>query len=88
MLAYYRKSGASTKVLIVTSSERGTTLMEQLKINMPWDCDLIAAAVMDAVKLGYDMNGVPVVANAENLYEAAGKIAVDEVLFDLQDYPS
>ena len=51
MLAYYRKSGASTKVLIVTSSERGTTLMEQLKINMPWDCDLIAAAVMDAVKL-------------------------------------
>ena len=88
MLAYYRKSGASTKVLIVTSSERGTTLMEQLKINMPWDCDLIAAAVMDAVKLGYDMNGVPVVANAENLYEAAGKMAVDEVLIDLPDYPS
>ena len=55
---------------------------------MHWDCDLIAAAVMDAVKLGYDMNGVPVVANAENLYEAAGKMAVDEVLIDLPDYPS
>ena len=31
--------------------------MEQLKINMPWDCDLIAAAVMDAVKLNYNGMG-------------------------------
>ena len=88
MLEYYRKSGSSTKVLIVTSSERGTTLMEQLKLNIPWDCDLVAAAVMDAAKIGYDMNGVPVVANADNLYEIAGKMAVDEVLIDLPDYPS
>ena len=82
MLEYYRKSGSSTKVLIVTSSERGTTLMEQLKLNIPWDCELVAAAVMDAAKIGYDMNG------ADNLYEIAGKMAVDEVLIDLPDYPS
>ena len=88
MLEYYRKSGSSTKVLIVTSSERGTTLMEQLKLNIPWDCELVAAAVMDVAKIGYDMNGVPVVANADNLYEIAGKMAVDEVLIDLPDYPS
>lgn len=62
--------------------------MEQLKLNIPWDCELVAAAVMDVAKIGYDMNGVPVVANADNLYEIAGKMAVDEVLIDLPDYPS
>ena len=88
MLSHYKKSGASNKVLIITSSERGTTLMEQLKLNLPWNCELVAAAVMDAVKTGYDMNGVPVIANAENLYDIAGKMALDEVLIDLPDYPT
>ena len=88
MLNHYRNSGAGSKVLIVTLADRGTTLMEQLKINMPWNCELVAACVMDAVNTGYDMNGVPVVANADNLYDVAGKMAVDEVLIDLPDYSS
>lgn len=88
MLNHFRNSGAGSKVLIVTSSDRGTTLMEQLKINLPWNCELVAACVMDAAKIGYDMNGVPVVANAENLYDVAGKMTLDEVLIDLPDYSS
>lgn len=88
MLNHYREGGAGNKVLVITTSSRGTTLMEQLKLNLPWDCQLVAACVMDAAKTGYDMNGLPVVANEENLYEVAGKMALDEVLIDLPDYPS
>lgn len=88
MLNHYEKNGVGNQVLVITSSERGTTLMEQLKINIPWNTKLVAACVMDAVKIGYDMNGIPVVANAENLYDVAGKMALDEVLIDLPDYPS
>lgn len=88
MLKHFRKTGAASKVLIITSSGRGTTLMEQLKINIPWDCDLVAACVMDAVTIDYDMNGITVVANEENLYDVAGKMALDEVLIDLPDYPT
>lgn len=88
MLSYFKKSGASNKVLLITSSARGTTLMEQLKLDLPWDSDLVAACVMDAGEIGYDMNGVTVVANKANLYEVAGKMALDEVLIDLPDYPT
>lgn len=88
MLRYYWKSADSSKVLVITSSERGTTFMEQLKINVPWNCELVAACVMDAVKTGYDLNGVPVIANADNLYSVAGKMPLDEVIIDLPEYSS
>jgi len=88
MLQYYWRSTGSSKVLVITSSERGTTLMEQLRLNMPWNCELVAACVMDAVKTGYDMNGLPVVANEDNLYDVAGKMALDEVIIDLPEYSS
>lgn len=88
MLKHYNKNGVGSQVLIITSSERGTTLMEQLKLNIPWNTKLVAACVMDAVKIDYDMNGIQVIANADNLYEIAGKMALDEVLIDLPDYPS
>lgn len=88
VLKHYKTSGAGNKVLVVTSTDRGTTLMEQLRLNLPWDAELVAACVMDATETGYDMNGIPVVANAESLYDVAGKMALDEVLIDLPDYPS
>lgn len=87
MLKHYEKNGVGSQVLVITSSDRGTTLMEQLKLDMPWNAKLVAACVMDAKKTGYDMNGLQVVANAENLYDVAGKMALDEVLIDLPDYP-
>lgn len=88
VLKHYKTSGAGNKVLVVTTTDRGTTLMEQLRLNLPWDAELVAACVMDAAAIGYDMNGINVVANAENLYNVAGKMALDEVLIDLPDYPS
>lgn len=88
VLKHYKTSGAGNKVLVVTTTDRGTTLMEQLRLNLPWDAELVAACVMDATEIDYDMNGITVVANAENLYDVAGKMALDEVLIDLPDYPS
>lgn len=88
ILKHYKTSGAGNKVLVVTTTDRGTTLMEQLKLNLPWDSELVAACVMDASEIEYDMNGIPVIANAQNLYDVAGKMVLDEVLIDLPDYPS
>lgn len=83
MLRSYWKSGSGSKVLLVTTVASGTTTMEQLKINFPWNCELVAACVLDAKTVGYDLNGVEVVANEENLYEVASKLPIDEVLLDL-----
>lgn len=88
VLKHYKTSGAGNKVLVVTTTDRGTTLMEQLRLNLPWDAELVAACVMDATEIEYDMNGITVIANADNLYDVAGKMALDEVLIDLPDYPS
>ena len=87
IIKHYKTNGAGNKVLVVTTIDRGTTLMEQLKLNLPWDAELVAACVMDSKEIEYDMNGITVVANADTLYEVAGKMALDEVLIDLPDYP-
>ena len=88
MLKHYKKNGVGSQVLIITSSDRSMSLMRELKNNIPWNTKLVAICIMDAVKIGYDMKGIPVVANADNLYDVAGKMALDEVLIDLPDYPS
>ena len=57
IIKHYKTNGAGNKVLVVTTMDRGTTLMEQLKLNLPWDAELVAACVMDSKEIEYDMNG-------------------------------
>ena len=86
VIKHYKTNGAENKVLVVTTMDRGITLMEQLRLNLPWDAELVAVCVMDSKEIEYDMNGITVIANADNLYDAAGKMALDEVLIDLPEY--
>ncbi len=87
ILKNYWKSDGSNKVLIITSQDREKSLLEQIKINIPWNCELVAACVMDAKATGYEINGIPIVANEQNLYDVVSKMALDEVLIDIPDYP-
>lgn len=86
MLLHYKRSGAGNKVLVITKSAECLDLINKLNLNMPWDKQLVAICMMDEEMPGFSIYDIPVVANEENLYEEAKKMALDEVLIDLPDY--
>lgn len=86
MLTYYRKSKNSSKVMVVTTSDRVEKIVEDLQGAAAWDSEIIAAALMDAGKIGENIQGIPVVADKGNLYEISIQMLLDEVFISLPEY--
>lgn len=86
MLVYYRKSNNSNKVMVITTKELAEKVIENLHGAAAWNCEVIAAALMDAEEAGKEIGGVPVVADAENLYEVSTQMLLDEVFISLPEY--
>lgn len=86
MLVYYRKSNNSNKVMVITTKELAEKVIENLHGAAAWNCEVIAAALMDIEETGKEIGGVPVVADAENLYEVSTQMLLDEVFISLPEY--
>lgn len=86
MLVYYRKSKNSSKVMVVTTDDRVEKIVEDLQGAAAWNSEIIAVALMDAKKIGEDINGVPIVADEGNLYEISTQMLLDEIFISLPEY--
>ncbi len=88
MWKYYRKSGSSTKMLVVTLDITADEVLESLIRGKEWYYDITAAAVYDADRAGESIKNVPVVASKERLYEVVVQMLVDEVFICLPGVPT
>lgn len=87
MWKYYRKSGSSTKMLVVTLDITADEVLESLIRGKEWHYDITAAAVYDADRVGESIKNVPVVASRERLYDVVVQMLVDEVFICLPGVP-
>jgi exopolysaccharide biosynthesis polyprenyl glycosylphosphotransferase len=83
---FYRKSSASSKCLIITTSTLIEDVLAKMKSSTEWAHQISSIILMDVDRMGEAYDGIPVVANRVNLYEIAPSLLMDEVFIHLPDY--
>ena len=80
MLLGYKKSSASNKVMLVTISKDAQNIIRKIRREYEWQIYVTTIALLDKNRIGDTIEGIQVVANYENLFEAVRLNVVDEVL--------
>lgn len=83
MLNFYRKSTSSDKVMIITEDSCTLELMEKVLKNKAWNYEITAIAIVDKNRKGEEIEGIPVVASGEDLFEVSRRMMLDEVFMYL-----
>lgn len=83
LLAYFKKSGLSTKVMIITTLEQANGIVEQIKRDSLWNCQITGIVILDEELVGRSIGSVKVVAGKRDLYDVVVKEVVDEIFISL-----
>lgn len=83
MLLGYRKSSASSKVLIITVYNRAEEIIRKIRSEYEWAMQITSLAILDMDMTGSSILGVEVRANRDNIYETVMKHVVDEVFINI-----
>ncbi|MBQ7943443.1 MAG: sugar transferase [Lachnospiraceae bacterium] len=84
---YYTQENVKIKVLLVSQSAQLEDAFKRLQSNLSIQHSLEGVICLDAERedIGTDYQGVPMLANAENMLELVRQYAVDEVFLDVND---
>lgn len=85
MWGYYKKSVSSTKMLVLAKKDNADEVVRRLVDDKDWYYQITAAAIYDDDQKGQMINGVPVIASKDDLYEVVVQMMVDEVFIALPD---
>lgn len=83
MLAYYKKSISSNKVLLITTSDRASEVIQRIRNEHEWSIQLSNIAIVDKDMIGEKIEGILVLGSSTNLIEIARLNVVDEVFINL-----
>ncbi|MDO4965248.1 MAG: sugar transferase [Lachnospiraceae bacterium] len=90
MMGVYRKSDSADKVLIVTESKLVDSLLEGIKETVSWNYSITSLAFIDydnKPETDEEIDGIPVVAGINDLYENATTLPLDVVFISLPNTP-
>lgn len=92
MLENYRNSASSDKVMVVTQRKYADKLMKKILEEKAWNYAITSIALVDEPPKGMQaeikaVEGIPVVADGENLFEVARQLTLDEVFLYLPGVP-
>ncbi len=80
---YYKKSNFTTKVIIITDREQALDLTNKLKDEKKAGYQISGVIILDSELQKGEINGFPVIANGDNMYDVIAKEAVDEILINV-----
>ncbi|MCR5119591.1 MAG: sugar transferase [Lachnospiraceae bacterium] len=83
MLAIYKKSINSDKLMVVTTSDRARKVIEQINAHKDWNYELTCAAIIDKDMKGSMIDGIEVVADSAGLIDYATQSMLDRVFISL-----
>ena len=83
MMHYYKQSNSSDKVMVITDSEYAKGVIKKLKKDKGWNYQITSITILDSDMVGEEIDGIPVVATKDNLYEVARMAPLDEVFMFL-----
>lgn len=87
MWKYYRRSASSNKMLVVARGINAEEVVGNLIQGIDWYYEITAVAVYDENHRNESIQGVPVVASKEDLYDVVVQMMVDEVFICLPGIP-
>lgn len=79
MRKYFQSNHSRVQVLLVVERERLPETVKDIKQGLPVNYDISAIAVLDGADSQMFYEGIPIIANRENLMEVARQLPLDEV---------
>ena len=83
MMRYYKRSNSSDKVMVITDSEYARDVIKKLNKDKGWNYQITSVAILDKNMTGEEIEGIPVVAGRDDLFEVARMATLDEVFMFL-----
>lgn len=80
---YYRKSRSCKKIMLVTSSDKVESILEKFHETNNWYFEIHCITIADKDMAGEEIQGIPVVANKDNMLEQAKNIVLDGVFINV-----
>lgn len=84
--AYYKRSRSCRKIMLITSSDKVEEILEKFALRNNWYFDLSYICIIDKDMQGQEMQGIPVVANMENMLEVSKELVLDAVFINVPPY--
>lgn len=82
----YRTSTNSNKVFLITTSAYGDEISKKLTSTEEWSFEITGMALLDQDAKGTLIEGIPVIADKNDLFEQFKTKVVDEIFIHLPDY--
>lgn len=79
LLAVYKKSGWSSKLMIITTSDQVKEVLREIRKENDWRYQVTYITILDRQLVGEVIDGIPVKADISSMYEVARQEVVDEV---------
>lgn len=86
VMRFYKRTDANSKVLAIIHADGADEIVQKIADGKSWDKEIIAVAIMGQDRVGEKICGIPVVADANSLYENTKTLPLDEVLIHLPGY--
>ncbi len=83
LLIAYKRSSSSSKVMLITLSGQAPGIIRKIRSEYEWSIYVSTIALLDSEKIGERVEGIPVIANQDNLLDMAKHHVVDEVFIHL-----
>lgn len=83
MLKHYKRSVNSDKLMVVAEASQVEKVVKKILTKKHWNYELTYIAVLDEDMIGQEIMGIPVIANGENVIEAATQNILDRVFISL-----
>jgi exopolysaccharide biosynthesis polyprenyl glycosylphosphotransferase len=88
MWNYYKTSTSAEQLMVIANEANVSEVIHNLDSAKEWYYNIMGAVIYDAYKKGDTINGVPIVAGKEDLYETVVQLMVDEVFICLPGVPA
>jgi exopolysaccharide biosynthesis polyprenyl glycosylphosphotransferase len=79
LLALYKKSSSSYKVMVITTSDQAKKVLARVHSENEWEYEITYLTILDLDMVGKTIDGIPVKANLENMFEVAKLEVIDGV---------
>lgn len=82
-LSIYKKSGSSSKLMIITTSDHARSVLDRIQKENDWKYQVNYLTILDKCLIGQQIEGIPVKADFMNMFEVAKKEVLDGVFIHI-----
>lgn len=83
LLAVYKKSTSSAKIMIITTYDQAKKLLRRLRNENSWEYQITYLTILDADIIGEKIDGIEVKADSNNMFEIAKREVLDGVFIHM-----